>query len=312
MSDNKELDHSWFKRPEVFVPQWVMGYVIETQRVSRWSWLQHENRQTWEDTEDSNFQIVSINIGDVVVEDHGVRSFHIGISILDTERLGDALAEPPEHDVNLAARVVQSHHWVVGDKEHSPEFEDMFRFGRMRYIPMEELEKEITDIVKNWNFFLITHGPDESLSFLRSRGVYLRALETINTSQAVQEVLHLPFDKVMSKDELVGEIGVPCEDPCLAGNAAHFTLRILLRLIYWDVDHHLHRADVPMDQWSLILKRIVDSPSKKRKLRRIRTSPPTDSSEQSSKRDDTVNSSTSSPLSSPPFKKESTPESSPE
>src|SRR6478735_10815777 len=168
MSDSKELDHSWFKRAELFVPQWVMGYAIETQRVSRWSWVQHEHLQTWRDTEDSNFQIISIDVGDVVVEDHEVRSFQIGISILDTERLGDVLAEPPKPDVNLAARVVQSHHWIVGDEEYSPEFEDMFRFGRIRYVRMEEFRREITDIIQNWNFFLITHGPDESLSFLRS------------------------------------------------------------------------------------------------------------------------------------------------
>ncbi|KAH7202574.1 hypothetical protein BKA60DRAFT_600750 [Fusarium oxysporum] len=306
MSDSKELDHSWFKRAELFVPQWVMGYAIETQRVSRWSWVQHEHLQTWRDTEDSNFQIISIDVGDVVVEDHEVRSFQIGISILDTERLGDVLAEPPKPDVNLAARVVQSHHWIVGDEEYSPEFEDMFRFGRIRYVRMEEFRREITDIIQNWNFFLITHGPDESLSFLRSCGVYLRALETINTAQAVQEVLHLPFDKVVSKDQLVREIGGPCEDPCLAGNTAHFTLRILLMLIYGDVDRHLHRVGVPMDQWSLLLKRIVDSPPKKRKLRRMRRSPPADSSEQSSKRGNIMDSSTtSSPLSSPPSTEQS-------
>ncbi|KAJ4160811.1 hypothetical protein NW765_005655 [Fusarium oxysporum] len=283
MSDSKELGHSWFKRAELFVPQWVMGYAIETQRVSRWSWVQHEHLQTWRDTKDSNFQIISIDVGDVVVEDH-----------------------EGEPDANLAARVVQSHHWIVGDEEYSPEFEDMFRFGRMRYVRMEEFRREIRDIIQNWNFFLITHGPDESLSFLRSCGVYLRALETINTAQAVQEVLHLPFDKVVSKDQLVREIGGPCEDPCLAGNAAHFTLRILLMLIYGDVDRHLHRVGVPMDQWSLLLKRIVDSPPKKRNLRRMRRSPPADSSEQSSKRGNIMDSSTtSSPLSSPPSTEQS-------
>ncbi|KAG7415586.1 hypothetical protein Forpe1208_v005545 [Fusarium oxysporum f. sp. rapae] len=310
MSDTGELDHSldhsWLKRPELFVPQWVMGYAIENQRTSRWSWLQHEHFHTWQYTEDSPFQIISIDFDEIIVGGDEVRSFQIGVSVLDTERLGDVLAKSPKPDVNLAARVVQSHHWVVGDEENSPEFEDMFRFGRMRYVPMDEFEKEITDIIKNWNFFLITHGPDESLSFLRSCGVYLRLLNTIDTAQVVQEVLRLPFDQVVSKDELVREIGVQFEDPGLAGNEAHLTLRILLLLIARDVDLHLHRVGVPMDQWSLLLKRIVDSPPKKQRVRRMRRSPPGDSSEQSSERGDIMDSSTSSsPLSSPPSTEQS-------
>ncbi|KAF5682314.1 hypothetical protein FDENT_7716 [Fusarium denticulatum] len=272
-SSDEPSDHSWFKRPELFVPQWVMGYAIETQRLSRWSWTQHEQRETWQCGKDSSFQILSIDVADVVVHDNQVHSFQIGISILDTERLGDALAKPPKPNVNLAASVMQSHHWIVGDEEYSPEFEDMFRFGRMKYVPMDDFEKEITDIVKNNNFYLITHGRDESLSFLRSRGVRFEAIETIDTSQAVQEVLHVPTDKVGSKGELIQEIGVACQDPRLAGNSAHLTLRILLMLIHEDVDRHPHRYGVPMDQWSLLLQRIMNSPPKKRKLRPRRSYP---------------------------------------
>ncbi|KAF4439200.1 QDE-2-interacting [Fusarium acutatum] len=300
MLDTEKLDdswdHSWFKRPELFVPQWVMGYAIETQRLSRWSWIQHEQLETWQYTEDSSFQIAFIEVADVVVRVGEVHSFQIGISILDTDRLGDALAKPPGPNVNLAASVVQSHHWVVGDEEYSPEFENLFQFGRMRYVPIDKFEDQITDIVRNKNFFLITHGPDKSLSFLRSCDVHFEAIDTIDTEQAVQEVLDVPSDKVGSKGELIQEIGIPCRDPHLAGNVAHFTLRILLMLVHGDVDRHLHRDGVPMDQWSLLLQRIVGSPPKKRKLRRMRTSP-IDSPEQSRNSSTTTS---SSPLSSPP------------
>ncbi|RBR14770.1 hypothetical protein FVER53590_03562 [Fusarium verticillioides] len=272
-SSEEPSDHSWFKCPELFVPQWVMGYAIETQRVSRWSWIQHEQLETWQYGKESSFQILSIDVADVVVHDNKVHSFQIGISILDTDRLGDALAKPPKPNVNLAASVVQSHHWVVGDEEYSPEFEDMFRFGRMKYVPMDAFEKEITDIVKNNSFYLITHGRDESLSFLRSCGVHLEAIGNIDTSQAVQEVFHVPTGKVGSKGDLIQEIGVACQDPYLAGNSAHFTLRILLMLIHADVDRHPHRGGVPMDQWSLLLQRIVNSSPKKRKLRPRRSCP---------------------------------------
>ncbi|KAF5642762.1 QDE-2-interacting protein [Fusarium tjaetaba] len=272
-SSDESSDHSWFKCPELFVPQWVMGYAIETQRVSRWSWIQHEHLETWQYGEDSSFQILSIDVADVVMHEDQVYSFQIGISILDTERLGDVLAKPPKPNVNLAASVVESHHWVVGDEEYSPEFEDMFRFGRMKYVPMDDFEEEITNIVKNNGFYLIAHERDESLSFLRSCGVRFHAIRTIDTSQVVEEVFHVPTGKMISKREMTQKIGVACQDPCLAGNSAHFTLRILLMLIHEDVDRHLHRGGVPMDQWSLLLERIVNSPPKKRKLRPRRLSP---------------------------------------
>ncbi|RBA19140.1 hypothetical protein FPRO05_10069 [Fusarium proliferatum] len=305
MLDTEKLDdswdHSWFKRPELFVPQWVMGYAIETQRLSRWSWIQHEQLRTWQYTEDSSFQIVSIDVANIVVREGEVHGFQIGISILDTDRLGDALTKPPNPDVNLAASVVQSHHWVVGGEEYSPEFENLFQFGRMRYVPIDKFEEQITDIVKNNYFFLITHGPDKSLSFLRSFGVHFEVISTIDTEQAAQEVLRVPSDEVVSKGELIQEIGILCRDPHLAGNAAHFTLRILLMLIHGDVERHLHRYGVPMDQWSLLLRRIVGSPPEKRKLKRMSTSPsedpPEDSPEQSSNSSITA---FSSPLSSPP------------
>ncbi|KAF5650895.1 hypothetical protein F25303_4273 [Fusarium sp. NRRL 25303] len=301
MLDTEKLDdswdHSWFKRPELFVPQWVMGYAIETQRLSRWSWIQHEQLRTWQYTEDSSFQIVSIDVTDIVVREGEVHGFQIGISILDTDRLGDALAKPPDPDVNLAASVVQSHHWVVGDEEYSPEFENLFQFGRMRYVPIDKFEEQITDIVKNNNFFLINHGPDKILSFLRSFGVHFEAIGTIDTEQAAQEVLRVPSDEVVSKGELIQEIGILCRDPHLAGNAAHFTLRILLMLIHGDVERHLHPDGVPMDQWSLLLRRIVGSPTKKRNLRRRRMSPPEDSPEQST---NSLTTASSTPLSTPP------------
>ncbi|CVK94404.1 uncharacterized protein FMAN_03521 [Fusarium mangiferae] len=290
-------DHSWFKRPELFVPQWVMGYAIESQRLSRWSWIQHEQLRTWKYTEDSSFQIVSIDVADIVVREGEVHGFQIGISILDTDRLGDALAKPPNPEVNLAASVLESHHWVVGDKEYSPEFENLFQFGRMRYVPIDKFEEQITDIVKNNYFFLITNGPDKSLSFLRSFGVHFEAIGTIDTEQAAQEVLRVPSDEVVGKGELIQKIGILCRDPHLPGNAAHFTLRILLMLIHGDIERHLHRYGVPMDHWSLLLRRIVGSPPKKRKLRRTSTSPPEDSPEQSSNSSITAS---SSPLLSPP------------
>ncbi|KAF5535233.1 QDE-2-interacting protein [Fusarium phyllophilum] len=283
MSDTEKLDdsqdHSWFKRPELFVPQWVVGYARQTQHLSRWSWDQHERLETWQSTEGSSFQILSINVADEVVRRGAVHSYQIGISILDTDRLGDALAKTPEPDVNVAANVIQSHHWVVGDEEYDPKFEDLFRFGKMRYLSKDKLHEQITDIVEHRNFILISHGPDKSLSYLKDCGVHFEVLETIDTEKVVQDVLQVPADEVGSKDALIKETGVECQDPVLAGNAAHLTLRILLMLIQGDVDRHPHRKGVPMDQWSLLLQRIVNSPSKKRKLRRIKRSP-SDSAQQ--------------------------------
>jgi hypothetical protein len=302
----RKSDHPWFKRPELFVPQWVMGYAIETQRVSRWSWKQHEHLRTWHDTEEPPFQIISIDVDHILVEDDEVQSFQIGISILDTEPLGDVLTQPPEPDANLAARVVQSHHWVVGDEGYPPEYESQFIFGRMRYVPMDEFETNIMDVIQASNFFLITHGENKALPFLKSRGIHLQPLNIIDTAQAAQEVLRLLTSQTMSKDEVARGIGVPCEAPDLAGNDAHLSLRILLMLIAEDVDRHLHRKDVPMDQWALILKRIVNSPPKKRKLRRMRRSPSTDSTQQSSGQGDNETSSTTCiQASSPPSTEQS-------
>ncbi|KAG5751864.1 hypothetical protein H9Q69_010825 [Fusarium xylarioides] len=283
MSDTEKLDdsqdHSWFKRPERFVPQWVMGYARETQHLSRWSWDLHERLKTWKATEDSSFQIHSINVVDDVVRRGAVHSYQIGISILDTDRLGDALAKTPEPDVNVAANVIQSHHWVVGDEEYDPKFENSFEFGRMRYLPKHKLHEQITGIIEHKKFILISHGPDKSLSFLKDCGVHFEVLETIDTEKVVQDVRQVPADKVGSKRDLIKETGVKCQDPVLAGNAAHLTLRILLMLIQGDVDRHPHRKGVPMDQWSLLLQRIVNSKPKKRKLLRRKRSP-SDSAEQ--------------------------------
>ncbi|PNP86108.1 hypothetical protein FNYG_01164 [Fusarium nygamai] len=279
--DTQQLDHSWFKRPEVFVPQWVLGYAKETIFLYRWSCFRHEKLKTWRFTEESSFQILSFDISDVVTKRGEVLSFHIGISILDTDRLGDALAKPPpEPNVNLATSVVESHHWVVGGGEPSPELENSFRFGRLRYVPtVVEFRKQITDIVEHKNFILISHGPDKSLEFLRTHGVHFETLNSIDTERAVEQVLDVSGDKVGSKDDLIQEFGVECKDPRLAGNAAHFNLRILLMLIYRDMDRHPPRVGVPMNQWSLLLKRIVNSPPKKRKLSRKMRSP-SDSAEQ--------------------------------
>ncbi|KAF4503742.1 QDE-2-interacting [Fusarium agapanthi] len=268
MSGTEKDYHSWFKRPELFLPQWVMGYAVEARRglLKEWHYT------------GSSFQILSIDVADDVVRRGEVDSFQIGISILDTDRLGDALANPPEPDVNLAASVVESHHWVVGVEEYPPEFEDSFRFGRMRSVPINKFAEQIKAIVQNENFFLISHGPDKSLSFLRSCGVHFEAIETIDTERAVHKFFKVPPDKVEIKRELIKEMGVPCQDPDLAGNAAHFTLRILLKVVCGDVDQHPQKEGVPVHKWSLLLQRIVGSPSKKRKLRRMRTSP-VDSSE---------------------------------
>ncbi|KAF5966234.1 cell surface [Fusarium coicis] len=281
-SDTQQLDHSWFKSPEVFVPQWVLGYAKETIFLYRWSWFHHEKLKTWRFTEESRFQILSFETSVVERNKSEILSFHIGISILDIDRLGDALAKPPpDPDVNLATSVVESHHWVVGGAEPSPELENSFRFGRMRYVPtVLEFRKQITDIVEDRNFIHISHGPDDGIfKMLRTYGVHFETLNSIDTERAMREILDIRGDNVPSKDDLIQEFGVECKDPRLAGNAAHFNLRILLMLIYRDVDRHPHRVGVPMKRWSLLLKRIVNSPPKKRKLSRKMRSP-SDSAEQ--------------------------------
>ncbi|KAF5963596.1 hypothetical protein FBULB1_13295 [Fusarium bulbicola] len=287
MSGTVKDYHSWFKHPEQFLFQWVIGYAVDAGS---------DLFARWHHKEGSSFQILSINIADDVVKRGEVDSFQIGISIFDTDRLGDALAKasepdvdrvgdasanPPEPGVNLAASVIESHHWVVGDKEewdeeYSPEFENLFRFGRMRHVPVNKFDEQIKAIIQDGNFFLISHGPDKSLQFLRSCGVHFKAIETIDIERAVHKFFRLRPAKAepVLKREMIELMGVPCQDPDLAGNAAHFTLRILLQVVCGDVDHNPQKEGVPVHKWSGVLQKIVVSPSKKRKLRVMRTSPP--------------------------------------
>ncbi|KAF5627460.1 QDE-2-interacting protein [Fusarium sp. NRRL 52700] len=276
MTGTGKFDDSWFKCPELFVPRWLIAFAIEGRRLSRLAEMQIEVLQLlarWHSAEeDSSVQILSIEITDEETSRGEVQSFQIGISILDTIRLGEALAKPPEPNVNVAGDVVKSYHWVVGDQKYCGEFEKKFRYGMMRYLPIGNFDEEIVKIIRNKNFVLITHGPDKSLAFLKCFGVHLEPIQTIDIEQVAQKVLHVSPGQGVKRDEFVQEMGFNCTDPQIAGNAAHLTLRILLMLLHKDMDRQPRRDGVPMDQWSLLLKRIVGSKFKK-KLVQLKNSP---------------------------------------
>ncbi|KAF4445672.1 hypothetical protein F53441_10621 [Fusarium austroafricanum] len=275
-------------KAETIVPEWVAAYCLEPIKGPRWACMQRAYHQESEDEEESPeeksledesledekpkdeepeeespIQIVSICLDKVERKNGKVDGFQIGISILDTEALGADLSSTPSKQTNWAARVIQSHHWIIEDAKYSIYKDSTFRFGTGRYVALADLGKDLKGIVEDDNFVLVTHGQNQVLSVLKELDISLNPLYTIDTAKVSQNILRL--SEPLSLYNVLCQLGLVKQPLHLAGNEAHLTIRALLMLVSKDSKTQLFHDHSEVQRWMTMLYDIGMSSVQKRR-----------------------------------------------
>lgn len=199
-------------------------------------------------------RLLSIDI-DALHEDNGIiQSFHMGISILDTQSMQGLVHRLPTPDAHSMRHVIQSSHYVVGDMDHHRRKPNTFLFGRRHMISISDVEAVLKKKMSPSPNILVVHGGLIELSVLRRLNIQLNPLYTIDTVKAAQHPLKLFYR--YSLEKLLIELKIPYAQLHHAGNDAHFTLRALLMIAVRDAEQLLKK---PPD-WVPIFKAVALAP----------------------------------------------------
>ncbi|KAL7936602.1 hypothetical protein V8C35DRAFT_332909 [Trichoderma chlorosporum] len=213
-------------------------------------------------TEFREATLVAIDI-DELKEQHGLPvQFHIGISILHTRQL-HALCHTPLPWTELQAKVIRSYHWVVQDPNYYCKRDNRFYFGKHRCIPLASLEENLEKLLKPHHpIILVAHGISREKKLLQDLHIDLKPIFMIDTTKAA----HYPLQdsRNYSLERLLQVFGIPVTSGMLqvAGNDAHYVLRILLMIAVTDARREFR--DTPA--WVPVFEAIARAPLPKTPL----------------------------------------------
>lgn len=113
-----EPAHKGILRDDTVVLRWIFGFRGEARLGSvlvPWPRVPLAASPPDANSHIKRMRFISIDIDKLEEQDGVIKSFHIGVSVLNTQSLQKLLLCRPEQEINLASRVIESHHWVVED-----------------------------------------------------------------------------------------------------------------------------------------------------------------------------------------------------
>lgn len=222
-------------REETAVLRWLFGY-SNTQGLNtnpRWPHCKSTwQPQKWK-TRFKRVTLVAIDIDELKEQDGIPTQFHMGISIVRTQDLHDqchASSRPKPS-------IIRSHHWVVENPVQVLRGNNRLRFWHYQYVPLCHLEKRLKELLGGFGafpFILVVHGGHRERTVLQKLGIDMKPIFTVDTLLATRYPLQRRCN--LSLSTLLEEFGIPFEKGHLhvAGNDAHFTLRVLLMIAVCD------------------------------------------------------------------------------
>ena len=168
--------------------------------------------------------------------------FHIGISVLRTQDLHNQCHSSLPHTGSYP-NIIQSYHWVVEDADCFSTHDNPFCFGKHRCLSLSNLEKRLCGLIGRTSpVILVVHGGHRETTLLQKLKIDPNPIFTIDTTKAVRFPLQIFYDYTLKK--LLEEFGIlfTGEHLHVAGNDAHFTLRLLLMIVVSDSRRELEEV----------------------------------------------------------------------
>ncbi len=181
-------------------------------------------------TKIKDVRFLGIDIDAVQEQDQVICQFHIGISVLDTRSLHALTLGLP----NAQPRVIDSHHFVVGEAEFRRGASRMFLFGQFETISLAKLKLKLEAIALHQNVVMVCHGNDKESRVLQKLNINFPCLYTLDTVKAAQYPLQLSYR--YSLEKLLDGFSIPHLKLHSSWNDAHFVLRALLMIAVSDAE----------------------------------------------------------------------------
>lgn len=212
--------HTVLLRYETLILRWLFGY---QESVSLPSGVQQPQ---FPSKNPNGVRFLSIDIDSLQEDDGVIQNLHVGISVLDSESLNT----PVTSTAGLANKnqPIESHHYIVGNPRFARSKANKFVFGNPETIPLSGLKDQLHFFTSNRDIILIFHGGNRELWALKVLDIHLNPLYTIDTVKSAQYPLQLSYR--YSLEKLLSELEIPFTALHIAGNDAHFVLRVFLML----------------------------------------------------------------------------------
>ncbi|KAK4067545.1 hypothetical protein Trihar35433_6105 [Trichoderma harzianum] len=254
-------EHQVVLLKETVILRWLFGYLNKRnssnrRMAPRWPHTISTWRPKKPKTQFRDVTLVGIDI-DELKEQHGLPvQFHIGISILHTKDL-HSLCHTSLPWTESQAKVIRSYHWVIQDPTYFSTKDNRFCFGKHKCIPLASLKENLEKLLEPHHpVILIAHGISTEKKLLQDLNIDLKPIFTIDTTKAA----HYPLQdsRNYSLKLLLQVFGIPVTSGMLhvAGNDAHFVLRVLLMIAVSDVRREF--KDTPA--WVLVFEAIARAP----------------------------------------------------
>lgn len=252
-----------FLREGTVILRWLFGY-YDKRGLQGWTTSPHwpHTLSTWvpqkPKTRFREATLVSMDV-DELKESEGIPvQFHIGISVLRTQDLHDKCHLPLSH-ADSKPYIIRSYHWVVEDENYFSTHDNTFCFGKHRCLPLADLDKRLKKLLARcFPVILVVHGGHREITLLQKLNINLNPIFTIDTTKAARYPLQAFYD--FSLKRLLKEFNIPFtgEHLHIAGNDAHFTLRVLLMIAVCDVRREMGSKEVPA--WVPVFEAIARAP----------------------------------------------------
>lgn len=245
-------------REETAVLRWLFGYsnIHGLKTNPRWphcksTWLPEK----WK-TRFRRVTLVAIDIDELKEQDGIPLQFHMGLSVLHTQDLHDQC-----HSPRPKSSIIRFHHWVVENPAHVSGDNNRIRFWHYQCVPMCHLEERLKEPLGGFGgspLILVVHGGHRERTVLQRLGIDLKPIFTVDTLLAARYPLQRRCN--LSLSTLLTEFGIPFKNGHLhvAGNDAHFTLRVLLMIAVCDARRETDKEPA----WAPVFETIAQSPLK--------------------------------------------------
>ncbi|OAQ61509.1 ribonuclease H-like protein [Pochonia chlamydosporia 170] len=166
----------------------------------------------------------------------------LAYSVLRTQDLHDQCHSPPSDAEDLKPDIIQSRHWLVQNNQYYSKNDNLFCFGKPRSVLLCKLEGRLKGLLANSSpLILVVHGGHRQTTLLQKLNINLAPVFTLDTTScplSTPDFLHLSLKRLLQA------FSIPFTGDRLhvAGNDAHFTLRVLLMIAVTDVQRELDEA----------------------------------------------------------------------
>jgi hypothetical protein len=251
-------------REETAILRWLFGYSNTQGLNTSPRWLHCKSTwqpQKWK-TRFRRVTLVAIDV-DELKEQGGIPTqFHMGVSVLHTQDLHDQCHSSSRPKPSI----IQSHHWVVENSAHMSSNSNRFRFWHYQCVPLCRLAERLKHLLGGFGAYpliLVVHGGHRERTVLRTLGIDLKPIFTVDTLLAARYPLQRRCN--LSLSTLLTDFGIHFETGHLhvAGNDAHFTLRVILMIAACDARRETDKDPAWVPAFEAIAQSPVQMPLKR-------------------------------------------------